>query len=438
MPRWAFALWLFAGLAACNAAISTTGILAPAPNLYKSGTDDIYPAEDVPKGLRRTLTEILYVTDRGPVMDTDGVLTGYGSGRSDSMAFGVSLVEYGELETWNELVLRTHEGDSRALTRLDPVYLEEFSRFPATPLPMGRAGGRLLTTEEAARSYQASAQVMREELGARLRNHGLNRMLVYIHGFNNEFDDSVGTLANVWHYAGRRSLPISYSWPAGNGGLLGYFRDSESGDYSVFHVKEFLRALASIPEIDKIDIVAHSRGSAVMTDALRELIIEARARGQDPQVALKTGMLVLAAADLDIGVVEQRLVAERFSDGFEQINIYANPDDGALRLSRIIGNFDRLGSLGSNTATSKEFSNLVDTDNVNIIIVKDPGSGLGHSYFRENPAVMSDIVLALRTRERPGTAYRPLEQLGENVWELHSNYPDEVLPDMLNQRRIDR
>ncbi len=91
----------------------------------------------MPKGLRRTLTEILYVTDRNAEIDADGDLSGYGSGRSHSMAFGVSLVEYGGLETWDELILRTHEGDARALTRLDPVYLEEFTRFPATPLPFG-------------------------------------------------------------------------------------------------------------------------------------------------------------------------------------------------------------------------------------------------------------------------------------------------------------
>ncbi len=147
---------------------------------------------------------------------------------------------------------------------------------------------------------------------------------------------------------------------------------------------------------------------------------------------------MLAAADLDVGVVQQRLVAERFSDGFEQINIYVNPDDGALRLSGIIGKFDRLGSLGASEVSSEQFAKLVHPGNVSIVIVKDPGAGSGHSYFRENPAVMSDIVLALRTRQLPGTKYRPLDLLSENVWELHSNYPDEVLPDMLNQRRIDR
>ncbi len=441
IARWftkARAFGLAVLVTACGTPDSTTQTLAPTPNLYTLDTGEPYPAENVPKGLRRTLTEILYVTDRDPLKGADGELSGYGTGRSRSMAFGVSLVEYGALKSWAELVAQTQSGNSKALTRLDPVYMEEFARFPETPLPVGRSGGRLQATPEAAAAYTARADVMRSELGARMRNHGLNRVLVYIHGFNNDFDDGVGTLANIWHYAGRRSLPVAYSWPAGNEGLLAYFRDSEAGDFSVFHVKEFLRTLASVPEVDRIDIVAHSRGTAVMTDALRELIIEARAQGKNPSVALKTGILVLAAADLDVGVVQQRLVAERFADGFEQINIYANPDDRALNLSRIIGKVGRLGSIDESVQGSEQFVAMVPNEKVNVIVVDQEGGGLGHAYFRENPAVMSDIVLALRTRHLPGTQYRPLDPITSGFWALHPNYPAEILPDMLDQPVTER
>lgn len=436
--QWLRVLGLASFLTACGGGATTTLTLATPPNLYTLATGEPYPAANVPKGLRRTLTEILYVTDRNPVVGADGALDGYGTERSRSMSFGVSLVEYGDLKSWADLVAQTQAGDGQALTKLDPVYMEEFARFPETPLPFGGSGGRLRATADVAQIYEERSRVMRTELGARLRNHGLNRVLVYIHGFNNSFDDGVGTLANIWHYSGRRSLPVAYSWPAGNDGLLAYFRDAEAGDFSVFHVKEFLRTLASVPEVDRIDIVAHSRGTAVMTDALRELIIEARAKGQDPSVALKTGILVLAAADLDVGVAQQRLVAERFADGFEQINIYANPDDRALNLSRIIGNVGRLGSVDTSVGEGSDFGQLVEENKVNVIVVEEPERGLGHAYFRENPAVMSDMVLALRTRKLPGTAYRPLDRVSDNVWVLHPNYPAEILPDMLDQPVLER
>jgi esterase/lipase superfamily enzyme len=69
-----------------------------------------------------------------------------------------------------------------------------------------------------------------------------------------------------------------YSWPAGQAGLLrGYSGDRESGEFTVFHLKEFIRTIAAIDEVEKINFSAHSRGTDVILTALRELIIEARA-----------------------------------------------------------------------------------------------------------------------------------------------------------------
>ncbi|WP_162932952.1 alpha/beta hydrolase [Roseovarius sp. EL26] len=418
-------------LAACGG-LSTTGILAPAPNLYTFENGDLYPARGVPKGLRRTTTEILYVTDRQPDRNAAGEIAGYSSVRSDSMAFGVSLVEYGDLQDWGDLVERTHDKGKRGLTRLDPVYLQEIARFPDTPLPIERRGDRLVVRDAAQQAYDLRQDVMAQEIGTRLRKHGLDRVMIYIHGFNNDFDDGVGTLANIWHYSGRQSLPMVYSWPAGSSGPLAYFRDVESGEFSVFHVKEYLRMLASIPEVKTIDIVAHSRGNVVITDALRELLIEARASGKAPRAAMKTGILVMAAPDLDIGVTQQRLVAERFAEAFEQISIYANPEDELLALSKVIGNNTRLGGIDADSFSEAQIQNTERTGTVHYILVEDGSGHLGHSYFRENPAVMSDIVLALRTRQLPGTEFRPLERTSAVTWALHQNYPGEELPEVLD------
>jgi len=37
------------------------------------------------------------------------------------------------------------------------------------------------------------------------------------------------------------------------------------------------------------------------------------------------------------------------------------------------------------------------TQNVTFIDVEAAGGSLGHSYFRDNPAVLSDIILTLRS-----------------------------------------
>lgn len=435
--RSALLIWLIVCLAACSGT-SSTRVLAPAPNLYAVDTGSGYPDRLVPPKLRRLQTEVLFLTDRKPIFSGSGEISGYGQMRSDSMVFGVSLVEYGDLESWPQLVAETNHLGQTGLTRLDTVYLQELARFPATPLPFERRGEQLVTLPEAAEVYHAQARVMRLELSKRLRMHGLSRVSVFIHGVNNEFEDGIGTLANLWHYSGRQSLPIAYSWPAGSRGLLKYFHDLESGEFSVFHVKEFLRVLASVPEIAKIDIIAHSRGNAVMTAALRELIIEARGGGRDPKTQMKTGVLIMAAPDLDTGVARQRLTAERFGAAFDQVTIYVNPDDPALALSKLLGNVTRLGSLREENFTQSDFESLARAGTINFVLVDSAGNDLGHAYFRENPAVMSDIVLTLRSRQLPGTSFRPLEQIHHNVWALHQNYPGKELPLVLDRRQPER
>ena len=106
-------------------------------------------------------------------------------------------------------------------------------------------------------------------------------------------------------------MPVLYSWPAGKAGLLtGYTHDRESGEFTVFHLKEFIRTVAAMGEIEQINITAHSRGTDVILTALRELVIEASASGNNPRKALKVENLVLIALDLDVEVTSQRTVAE--------------------------------------------------------------------------------------------------------------------------------
>ena len=100
--------------------------------------------------------------------------------------------------------------------------------------------------------------------------------IIFVHGYNNDFTDSVRTIGNLWHFMGRQGVPIAYTWPAGAGGLAGYTTDRESCEFTIFHLKTFLEDLAADPEIEKIHILAHSRGTDVSVTAVRELAIAAR------------------------------------------------------------------------------------------------------------------------------------------------------------------
>ncbi|MGC1497154.1 MAG: alpha/beta hydrolase [Sulfitobacter sp.] len=410
------------GLAACSTAVQ----LSEPPNLYLDGKN--YPSAQVPEVLQVLSPPIFYVTDRKPVL-SDGTVRGYGSERSDAMAFGAAEVQFGATG-WDDLVARTHVDRGGKISRLDVKSLRELVRFSDIPLGTERREGQLRVLTDAEAAYAERTAAFQAAIRDEVRRTGNGRVLVYVHGVSNGFEDSLQTLANLWHFSGRRSTPIAFSWPAGNNGVFGYFRDREAGEFSVYHAKEFLRMVAAIPEVEDIDIVAHSRGTSVMTQALREMVIFNRGRGVAPKLAMKTGTLILAAPDLDVGVVRQRLVSERFSEAFEQVNIYVNPDDVALRLSSFLTKYPRIGAAKTEDFKPGEVQRLRKQELIHIIRVEETASGDSHSYFRGNPAVLSDIVLALRTRAFPGGTLRPLEEDADAIWRLHPNYPLERLPDL--------
>ncbi|MEL7127450.1 MAG: alpha/beta hydrolase, partial [Pseudomonadota bacterium] len=351
-------------------------------------------------------------------------------------------VRFGRDLDWTELLSRTRADSDRRISTLSVPQVQEIVRFNGTPLAYERVDGQLRHLPRVRALYDEQTRAFQNTLAAHIRATGNDRLLVYIHGFNNEFEDGLTTTANLWHFAGRGSVPIVFTWPAGNGaGPLGYFRDRDAGTFSVHHTKEFLRMLAEMPEVSQIDIIAHSRGTDVVTTALRELILEVRGSGRHPKRVLKTGTLIMAAPDLDVGIVRQRLQSERFSEAFEQVNLYINPSDSALRLSAYLTRSTRLGALRDEDFLPGELELLRKQALVHFIRVENVRGGFGHTYFRDNPAVLSDVVLALRTRAFPGGTLRPLERDNDDsVWQLHPNYPLDKLPDLslLEERAIAR
>ncbi|UWR22044.1 alpha/beta hydrolase [Sulfitobacter sp. S190] len=421
--RWKLRALLLVLLAGCSVGAQ----LAAPPNLYLDNKN--YPSQQVPVALRSVDPTIFYLTDRAGLKQ-DGTVYSYSRNRSQAMAFGAAQVRFGASD-WQDLVARTHVDRGGSINRLEVMQIDQLVQFDQAPLPDRRDDGELRIDRDAQAAYDAQGDAFKKHIRAEIARTGNRTVLVYVHGVRNEFDQSLTTLANLWHFAGRNSIPVAFSWPAGNRGPLGYFRDRASGDFSVFHAKELLRLLAEMPEVSDIDIVAHSRGSGVMTQALRELLIFQRGRGVAPKLGLKTGTLILAAADLDTGIVRQRLLAEQFSEAFEQVNIYVNPDDNALRLSSFVTNSPRIGALKQDDFSASELRRLAKEGLIHFIRVEGAIGSDSHSYFRSNPAVLSDIVLALRTRAFPGGTLRPLEQDADGVWVLQPNYPLERLPEII-------
>lgn len=356
---------------------------------------------------------VFYVTDRSSE-NVGGVVQGYGHDRSASMAFGQASLSFSDAVAGSDARTIWVQG------------VREELRFPQTPLAFSSRGGRHQTDRDAMARYDAVARDFKRSVAQALRQAGQDEVVIFVHGFRNDFDDAVTTMANIWQATGRGAVPIVYTWPADNPGLFGYFKDRESGEFSIFHLKETLRLLAEVDGLNKIQLIAHSRGTEVVTTALREMIIAARASGRDPRRVLKIDNLVLAAPDLDFGVVRQRLIAERFGPAFECITVYMNPSDGALAFAQAVNSGVRFGRLSYEDLAPEERETLSQVDNVYFIDVSGVVAPRGHSYFRENPVVLSDIVTLLETGAPPGGPERNLSHMAANFWMLEQ-FPDVIL-----------
>jgi len=394
-------------------------VLVDSPILYVA--EGSYPDEELPADLRSTTAALFYVTDREPVRGSGGL--GYSADRSASMAFGQVDVTYGDDTSWEDLKAASAAADRGASIPLRMNDVREIVRFPETPLPFRSVNGRLTPLPEPARQQRTAEARFIDAVAAQLRKTPRKEVLLFVHGFNNRFEDAALSLADVWHFSGRVGVPIFYTWPAGNGGLFGYFKDRESGEYTVFHFKEFLRTLSKVKELEAVHILAHSRGTDVTTTALRELVIELRAKGEDPRRVLKIANLILAAPDLDFGIVRQRLIAERFGPAIGQITVYMNRGDSALGLSQRLMAGQRFGRLRVDDLGPGEREIFSRIRNVHFVDIEGQSDGFGHGYFRRNPEVLSDIAIAIREQVPPGTPERPLQPIDVNFWSLPAGYP---------------
>lgn len=412
--RFLTAFTIFVGLSAC----SSVRVLAPTPNIFANGA---YPQSEISQGYRTAEAPIFFITDRNATHQ--GEALSYGNKRSSSMAFGASTVAFGKDQNWQSLSAasgQTTRGEKLPLSILEN---QEILRFDPTPTRFRVVNGKPVKLSGATASYNRKRAAFQDQIREQMRIAGKNEVIIFVHGFNNSFEDGVFSLSDIWHFSGRNGVPIAYSWPAGAGGLFGYFKDRESGEFTVFHMKELLTQLSEIPEVRKIHIVAHSRGTDVTTTALRELIIAVRSQGKNPKKVLKIENLIMAAPDLDFSVVRQRLIAEGFGASVGQITVYMNRGDTALGISQRLMAGQRLGKLTSDDLKPAEREIFAKVKTVNFINVEGVKGLTGHAYYRTNRNVLSDIATIIRQSAVPGSPSRPLDRIDGNFWNMPSEYP---------------
>lgn len=227
-----------------------------------------------------------------------------------------------------------------------------------------------------AESYSGPA-AFRAALGRAIANlpRGERGAVIYVHGFNNNFAEGLYRIAQLGHDYKVPGVAVHFSWPSA-GHPLGYAYDRDSVITARDGFEALLRDVAAAGA-NEILIVAHSMGSYLMMETLRQMAI-----ARDNSLRNRVSGVVLISPDIDIDVF--RAQAARIGQLPQPFVIFSSERDRALRLSaRLTGQRDRLG----NVTDAAEVADL----EVTLIDVTDfaERGGLNHFTALNSPAIIA-------------------------------------------------
>lgn len=411
--------------------------LMPTPLVYREAGGP--PLFEQRKEFSPTV-DLLYITDRGrPTAEEEeeDPSLPYGETRGRRIAFGSAAVRMGPALTWDEVVTQSRLGERTRDVDLALGDVVELGAYPPEPYDIeALPNGAIIRAPEFQARHDRASEVLVSEFDRRLARSPTKEVLLFVHGFNETFATAAFTTAELCHFLGREPVCAFFTWPASHTGnfLISYTNTTESAQYAEDHLKKAIRLLASQPGVERVHLLAHSRGAALMLSAAHKLLIESIAAGHEPVESLKLGELILFSPDVDMEIAAQRITAyisdpdlitawpeRRLPRGLHgQLTIYTSPEDRALLVSRILfRSRHRLGQLTAEDLKPEGQRFLAKTGKVNLITYEGKRTDLfGHSYFTTNPEVSSDLIQLLRFDKRLGEPGRELVQTGPVTWEF--------------------
>lgn len=219
-------------------------------------------------------------------------------------------------------------------------------------------------------------------LSAQVRKSPDGSVLVFIHGFNNRFDDAVFRFAQIVHDSGAHSVPVLATWPS-RGSLLAYGYDRESTNYTRNAVENLFQYLARDPQVKEVSILAHSMGNWLALESLRQMAI------RNGGLPAKFKNVMLAAPDVDVDVFGSQIAD--MGKQRPRFTLFVSRDDRALAVSRRLwGDVDRLGAIDPEKSPYKEEMIANNITVIDLTKLKE-GDSLHHTKFAESPEIVQLI-----------------------------------------------
>ena len=216
-------------------------------------------------------------------------------------------------------------------------------------------------------------------------------LLMYVHGFNTTFEAAAldaARLSDGIKFAGETMV---FSWPS-RGKLLDYGYDRESAMWSRDALDQVIEGLMASPTIGRLNIVAHSAGTMLTMEAMRQLYAK---RGD--AAADRIGAIVFASPDIDMDVFTASV--DRIGPLAAKITIVTATNDRALAVSRWVN--------GSTTRVGAAEKTQLEKLGLRVIDASQQGWGIiNHDLFLSNADIRRVIRDALDGGPRLG-AFMP-------------------------------
>jgi esterase/lipase superfamily enzyme len=216
---------------------------------------------------------------------------------------------------------------------------------------------------------------------------GVREVLLYVHGFNQTFESAALDAARLSDGIRFRGETMVFSWPS-KAKLLDYGYDRESAMWSRDALEQVLFELIASPAVARLHIVAHSVGTMLTMEAIRQIYDR-----QGGVVADRIGAIVFASPDIDMDVFSSSVA--RVGSLAPKIVVITSTNDRALAVSRwIAGGINRVGA-----AEHAQLEKL----GLNVIDASKQGWGvINHDLFLSNAQIQQVIRRAIDGRAAGG------------------------------------
>ncbi len=233
----------------------------------------------------------------------------------------------------------------------------------------------------------------------RKRPKGQRQVVLFVHGYNNEFQQGLFRAVQTKHDFGYPEVLSHFSWPSA-GITFGYEYDKDSVFLSRTALEQHIR-ITRAPCVEELLIVGHSIGGLLVVETLRQVALTA------PQdVDRLFGTVVLISPDIDLDLFKMQ--AAEIGRMPQPFVIFGSQKDRALGLSaKLTGKQARLGNIST-------VEMIGDVEVTFFDVTEFSQGGMNHFVVGTSPAAISLISKLADPKSRfdqrtgllPGVAMR--------------------------------